>query len=64
MSSATKMSAAFAIADQLRQAREQLQRHDLYVRLGRVERDAAWRDDLLDVIRGFERSLDRLVRCS
>jgi hypothetical protein len=60
----TRMSAALLLADELCRAREDLERHDLHVRLGRVEVDHAWRDDLLDVIRGFECSLDRLVRCS
>jgi hypothetical protein len=56
------MGVALLVADELRRARQDLETHDLNVRLRRVERDEAWRAEQLELIADLQDLVDRACR--
>ena len=58
----TKIGTALRVAADLAEAREAVERHDLDVRLRRVERDDVWREETVDLIDELQAVVDRLTR--
>jgi hypothetical protein len=56
------MGSALRIADDLRQARDDLEQHDRNVALRRIEVDPAWRAEQAQLVADLEDLLDRAVR--
>jgi hypothetical protein len=62
VTAASRIGVALLVADELRRARQDLETHDLNVRLRRVERDEAWRAEQLELIADLQDLVDRACR--